>query len=84
MLEGDDLSSISSELEGIVAMDAVFDQRWVSRLDGVRVKDISSKWDQAQAIMADIENFRNEQRCDRLVMIWCGSTEAYPGALRRP
>ena len=77
VLEGDDLSSISSDLEGIVAMDAVFDQRWVSRLDGIRVKDISSKWDQAQAVMADIENFREEQGCDRLVMIWCGSTEAF-------
>ena len=77
VLEGEDLSTISSELEGIVAMDAVFDQRWVSRLDGVRVKDIASKWDQAQAVMSDIENFRNEQECDRLVMIWCGSTEAY-------
>jgi myo-inositol-1-phosphate synthase len=77
VLEDGDLAAISSELEGIVAMDAVFDQRWVSRLDGVRVKDIGSKWDQAQAVMADIENFRTEQECDRLVMIWCGSTEAY-------
>ena len=77
VLEGSDLSSISSDLEGIVAMDAVFDQRWVSKLEGVRVKDIASKWDQAQALMADIENFRIENDCERLVMIWCGSTEAF-------
>ncbi len=72
-----DLGSISAELEDVVAMDAVFDRTWVSKLDGVRVKDISSKWDQAQALMADIEGFRTRNGCDRLVMVWCGSTEAF-------
>ncbi len=46
VLEGSDLDAISAEMEGIVPMEAVFDQRWVSRLDGVRVKDIPNKWDQ--------------------------------------
>ena len=77
VLEGADLATISSELEGIVPMDAVFDQRWVSRLDGVRVKDIPSKWDQAMAVIDDIASFKEENDCDRLVMVWCGSTEAY-------
>ncbi|NNE94895.1 MAG: inositol-3-phosphate synthase [Acidimicrobiales bacterium] len=77
VLQGPDLAAISSELEGVVAMDAVFDQRWVSRLEGVRVKDLTSKWDQAMALMDDIERFRSENACDRLVMVWCGSTEAY-------
>jgi myo-inositol-1-phosphate synthase len=77
VLEQRDLGAISGELEGISAMDAVFDQRWVSRLDGVRVKPEASKWDHAQALMADIERFRTENGCDRLVAVWCGSTEAY-------
>ncbi len=77
VLEERDLAPLSAELEGIVGMDAVFDQRWVKKLDGVRVKDIASKWDQAQALIADIERFRTENDCDRLVMVWCGSTEAY-------
>ena len=77
VLEGDDLSAISSELEAIVPMEAVFDQRWVSRLDGVRVKQIDNKWDQAMALMDDIANFREANGCDRLVMVWCGSTEAF-------
>ncbi len=77
VLNGPDLAAISAELEGVVAMDAVFDQKWVSRLEGVRVKDLPSKWDQALALMDDIERFRTEQECDRLVMVWCGSTEAY-------
>jgi len=77
VLDERDLASISSEMEGIVAMEAVFDQRWVSRLDGKRVKQIDNKYDQAMALMADIESFRVEHGCDRLVMVWCGSTEAY-------
>src|SRR6187551_3797197 len=77
VLEEGDLNTISSELEGIVPMEAVFDQRWVSRLDGVRVKNIASKWDQALAVIDDIATFKAENGCDRLVMVWCGSTEAY-------
>lgn len=77
VLEGDDLSVMSSELEAIVPMEAVFDQRWVSRLEGVRVKQIDNKWDQAMALIGDIANFREVNGCDRLVMVWCGSTEAF-------
>ena len=80
VLDERDIASISSEMEGIVAMEAVFDQKWVSRLDGKRVKQIDNKYDQAMALMADIENFRTENGCDRLVMVWCGSTEAYQQA----
>jgi myo-inositol-1-phosphate synthase len=77
VLNGQDLSTISSDLEGIVPMEAVFDQRWVSKLEGVRVKEIPNKWDQAMALIEDIANFKAENDCDRLVMVWCGSTEAY-------
>jgi myo-inositol-1-phosphate synthase len=77
VLEEKDLGPISAELEGVVAMDAVFDQRWVKRLDGTRVKAITDKAAQAEALIADIENFRTENECDRLVMVWCASTEAY-------
>lgn len=77
VLTNEDLNPLSAELEGIVAMDAVFDQRWVSRLDGVRVKTGETKWDLAQQVIADIERFRTENNCERVVMVWCGSTEAY-------
>ncbi|KIE49375.1 MAG: inositol-3-phosphate synthase [marine actinobacterium MedAcidi-G2B] len=80
VLEEKDLAPLSAELEGIVPMDAVFDNRWVKKLDGVRIKNISSKWEQAEALIADIENFRSENDCDRLVMVWCGSTEAFQEA----
>ena len=77
VLDDRDLAAVSGELEGIVAMDAVFDQSWVSRLSGTRVKTGASKMELAEALMADIERFRVENGCDRLVMVWCASTEAY-------
>ena len=77
VLEDRDLAAISGELEGIVAMEAVFDRSWVSRLNGTRVKPAGSKMDLAEQLMADIERFRVENDCDRLVMVWCASTEAY-------
>ncbi|MCD9624488.1 inositol-3-phosphate synthase [Rhabdothermincola salaria] len=80
VLDDKDLNPISAELEGVVAMDAVFDQRWVKRLEGARVKQVTAKRAQAEALMADIERFRAENDCDRLVMVWCGSTEAYQEA----
>ena len=80
VLEEKDLAPISAELEGIIAMDAVFNNRWVKKLDGTRVKSITAMWDQAQALIDDIERFRIQNECDRLVVVWCGSTEAYQEA----
>jgi myo-inositol-1-phosphate synthase len=80
VLEERHINPVSAELEGVVAMDAVFEQRWVSKLEGHRVKKETNKWDLAMAVMADIEKFRTENKCDRLVMVWCGSTEAYQEA----
>jgi len=77
VIQDKDIDPISSELEGVVAMDAVFDQKWVSRLDGKRVKDLDSKWDQAMALIEDIAKFKKDNNCDRVVMVWCGSTEAF-------
>ena len=77
VLRDADLAPIAAELEAIVPMPAVFDTRWVSRLAGVRVKPDTSKWAQAQALEADIASFKAAHRCDRLVMVWCGSTEAW-------
>jgi myo-inositol-1-phosphate synthase len=77
VLEERDLGPVSAELEGVVAMDAVFDQRWVKKLDGHRVKQGDSKWELTQALIDDIERFRADNDCDRLVMVWCGSTEAF-------
>jgi myo-inositol-1-phosphate synthase len=31
----------------------------------------------AEMLMDDIRSFKEKNRCDRLVMVWCGSTEVY-------
>jgi myo-inositol-1-phosphate synthase len=49
----------------------------VKKLDGPNVKTGGTWWDKAQALREDIERFRRANRCDRLVMVWCGSTEIY-------
>ena len=77
VLDAEHLAPIAGELEAIVPMEAVFDRRWVSRLEGVRLKPLASKWEQFLALVDDIVLFKTQHGCDRLVMVWCGSTEAY-------
>jgi myo-inositol-1-phosphate synthase len=71
------LEAVRPELEAIRPMPAVFDQSYVTNLDGDHVKHGASKWDLAEALIDDIERFRESNRCARLVMVWCGSTERY-------
>jgi len=77
VLEARDLDPLRSELDAIKPMPAVFDRRYVKNLDGPNVKGGASWWDKAQALKDDIARFRATHGCDRLVMIWCGSTEIY-------
>jgi len=71
------LQSIKAELEVIKPMKAVFDQSYVSNLAGTNVKTAAIKYDLALQVIADIENFKKENDCNRVVMVWCGSTEKY-------
>ncbi len=76
VLEKELLDQLKPELEKIKPMPAVFDQYYVKKLEGTHVKS-GTKWELAQALMQDMENFKQEKGCDRLVMVWCGSTEIY-------
>ena len=55
----------------------MFDQRYVKRLDGPNVKKGKNKRDLAEQVMADIRKFKKDNDLDRLVMVWCGSTEIF-------
>jgi myo-inositol-1-phosphate synthase len=77
VLEPDQLNNVRSELEAIRPMPAVFDRRYVKRLDGPNVKKGKNKRDLAEQVVADIRLFKEKHSCDRLVMLWCGSTEVY-------
>jgi myo-inositol-1-phosphate synthase len=71
------LDKVRPELEAIRPMPAVFDRHYVKRLDGPNVKKGASKRDLAEQIVDDIRTFKQRNGCDRLVLIWCGSTEIY-------
>jgi len=71
------LKSLEKQLRAIRPMKAAFDQRWVKRLTGTHVKVGRNKKDLADQIVADIGEFRRMTGASRLVMIWCGSTEAH-------
>src|SRR3954454_8962214 len=71
------LERVRPELEQIRPWPAVFDQRYVKRLDGPNVKKGRSKKDLAEQVAADIRTFKAEHALDRLVMVWCGSTEVF-------
>jgi myo-inositol-1-phosphate synthase len=71
------LEQIRPELEAIKPMTAVFDQRYVKRLDGPNVKKGKTKKDLAELLRADIRTFKKDNNLNRLVMVWCGSTEVF-------
>ena len=77
VLEASQLDQVRSELEAVKPMPAVFDRRYVKRLDGPNVKKGKNKRDLAEQLVADIRGFKEKHGCDRLVMVWCGSTEVY-------
>lgn len=77
VLTQEDLDKVKDELEAIKPMKAVFDQDFVKRLHGTWVKSAPTKWDLAEQLKQDIENFKKENNCDRIVVIWCGSTEVF-------
>jgi myo-inositol-1-phosphate synthase len=71
------LEQIRPELEAIRPWPAVFDRRYVKRLDGPNVKTGANKRELAEALREDIQRFKQEHNLDRLVMVWCGSTEVF-------
>jgi myo-inositol-1-phosphate synthase len=70
------IEPIRDFLQSIKPMPAAFDRRYVKKLEGINVKP-GTKRDWAESLREDIRRFRAEKGCDRLVMVWCGSTEVY-------
>jgi myo-inositol-1-phosphate synthase len=77
VIEQDLLEKIRPELEAIKPMPAVFDRRYVKRLDGPNVKKGKTKKDLADQLREDMRRFKQAHDCARLVMMWCGSTEVF-------
>lgn len=71
------LEPIADVLRAVRPMPAAFDPAYVTRLTGTHTKGSISRRAMLDALRADIRSFREEHGCDRLVMIWCGSTEVF-------
>src|SRR5262245_18870388 len=69
VLEPSLLEQVRPELERIRPWPAVFDQRYVKRLEGPNVKKGKNKRDLAEQVMQDIQRFKEENYLDRLVMV---------------
>jgi myo-inositol-1-phosphate synthase len=77
VLEKTLLDQLQEPLAAVRPMKAVFDPEYVRRLNGPNVKQGGTKMDKAEALVADIEEFRRSTGVARMVMIWCGSTEVF-------
>jgi myo-inositol-1-phosphate synthase len=77
VLEAGMLQALRPELEALKPMKAVFDKSYIKNLDGTHIKQGATKYALAEALMDDIAQFQYTRDCDRLVMVWCGSTEKY-------
>jgi myo-inositol-1-phosphate synthase len=76
VLEAGLLSAVKTELESIVPMKAAFDHNYAKNLTATHVKE-GTRYELAQAIIKDIQEFSDKNGCNRIVLIWCGSTEIY-------
>ena len=73
----DEVEPIADYLRSVRPMQAVFDNDYVKRIDGANVKSSGSKLDAVERVREDIRRFKDENGCDRLVMVWCASTEKF-------
>src|SRR5438270_1064752 len=79
------LDEIRPFLESVKPRKAVFDRNYVKRLDGPNVKKGSSKMDLAEQLRDDIRQFKKQSGVQRVVVMWCGSTEIFikPGEVHQ-
>src|SRR6202050_3254391 len=77
VLDAKDLTKVQKFLKTIKPMKAAFDQNFVKNLHGTNIKKGKTKFDLAEQIRQDIRDFKKKNKCDRLVMVWCASTEVF-------
>ena len=85
VLERSLLEQVKPFLSEIKPRKAVFDKNYVKKLDGTNVKKGKNKMELAEQLRQDIREFKRSSGADRLVMIWCASTETFirPGPVHQ-
>jgi myo-inositol-1-phosphate synthase len=77
VLDKELLNQVREDIEPITPWKAVFDQNYVKKLHGEHVKKAATKYDYARMLTEDIQKFKEEHNLDRMVMVWCASTEIF-------
>lgn len=77
VLKEQDLSKVKNELEELKPMPGVFEQRFVTRLKATYIKNAITKYDYMEMLREDIRSFKRRNNVERIVMIWCASTEIF-------
>jgi len=77
VLERSLLEQVKPFLSSIKPRKAVFDKNYVKKLDGPNVKKGKNKKELVEQVREDIREFKQSSGADRLVMIWCASTETF-------
>jgi len=77
VLEKELLDKVKPFLKGLKPLKAVFDRNYVKKLDGPNVKKGKNRMDLAEQLREDIRRFKKSNKLERVVMIWCASTETF-------
>jgi myo-inositol-1-phosphate synthase len=77
VLEEKHLTPLKDFLTAIKPMPAVFDNKYVTRINGTNVKKGKTKRDLAEQLRQDIRDFKAQNGLDRVVIVWCASTEIF-------
>jgi len=77
VLKTEHLNVVKDELQDLKPMKGVFEQHYVKRLNGDWIKEGTSKYEKMMMLREDIKEFKKKNNLERLVMIWCASTEIY-------
>jgi myo-inositol-1-phosphate synthase len=77
VLESPLLETLGEDLQRIRPMPAVFSRDYVRRLEGQHIKPVEGKRAQFEALRQDIRGFKDRQQCERVVVLWTGSTEVF-------
>ena len=74
---GKHVEQVSDALRDVRPMPAAFDRRYVKNIDAENTMGGIDKRAMLNAIREDINRFREDKQVERVVMIWCASTEVF-------
>ncbi|MDQ3639811.1 MAG: inositol-3-phosphate synthase [Actinomycetota bacterium] len=77
VLEKEHLNAVRDQLKEVRPFPAVFDPRYVARIEAAHEKEYGSLREAAEQVREDIRTFKSEHGLERAVMVNCASTEAY-------